>query len=92
MRMGKWAARRRQLRDEGVRARQRSGRGAAARRLERRQMMAGLHGLVAEAVQGVAGELAKAVEEARGLQQQLRSTASAAVERLLMERSCGGRR
>ena len=29
--------------------------------------MAGLHGLVAEAVQGVAGELAKAVEEARGL-------------------------
>ena len=49
-------------------------------------MMAGLHGLVAEAVQGVAGELAKAVEEARGLQQQLRSTASAAVERLLMER------
>ena len=69
MRMGKWAARRRQLRDEGVRARQRSGRGAAARRRERRQMMAGLHGLVAEAVQGVAGpgELAKAVEEARGL-------------------------
>ena len=64
MRMGKWAARRRQLRDEGVRARQRSGRGAAARRRERRQMMAGLHGLVAEAVQGVAGELAKAVEEA----------------------------
>ena len=48
--------------------------------------MAGLHGLVAEAVQGVAGELAKAVEEARGLQQQLRSTASAAVERLLMAR------
>ena len=90
--MGKWAARRRQLRDEGVRARQRSGRGAAARRLERRQMMAGLHGLVAEAVQGVAGELAKAVEEARGLQQQLRSTASVAVERLMMERSCGGRR
>ena len=56
--------------------------------------MAGLHGLVAEAVQGVAGpgELAKAVEEARGFQQQLRSTASAAVERLMMERSCGGRR
>ena len=54
--------------------------------------MAGLHGLVAEAVQGVAGELAKAVEEARGLQQQLRSTASVAVERLMMERSCGGRR
>ena len=37
-------------------------------------------------MQGVAGELAKAVEEARGLQQQLQSTASAAVERLLMER------
>ena len=29
--------------------------------------MAGLHGLVAETVQGVAGKLAKAVEEARGL-------------------------